>query len=97
MNQVNGSQTQLKFAWHHFYPVVPSIWDKLSWEKSLLVRTEILGLFVNIWTADDKYSRHSRENFPQQFQMQLSQKQNFFVNFLLRFRNLHQILNILKK
>ena len=29
--------------------------------------------------------------------MQLSQKQNIFLNFLIRFRNLRQILNILKK
>ena len=40
----------------------------------LLIKYQTVGLFVNTLTADDKYSHHSRENFLQQIQMQLSQK-----------------------
>ena len=39
-------------------------------KKSLLVRSEILDLFVNALTADDKYSLHNREKFLQPIQMQ---------------------------
>ena len=36
----------------------PLIQDTLSWKTSLLVRSEILGLFGNTFTADHMYSRH---------------------------------------
>ena len=50
-----------------------------------LVRSEILGLFVNTLTADDKYSRHNRENFPQQIQMILSQNPKIFSGIFIAF------------
>ena len=55
---------------------------QLSWKKSVLVVCKILGLFVNTLTADDKYSLLNRENFTQPIQMQLSQKQKTFSEFL---------------
>ena len=42
---------------------------------SLLVISEMLALFVNILTTDDKYSLHNSENLQQAIQMQLSKKQ----------------------
>ena len=83
--RVNRSQTLVKSARHHFYPVFLLTCDKLSWKKFLLVRPEILGLFVNTLTADGKYSHNNRENFPQQIQMQLSQKAKLFSGFLFAF------------
>ena len=53
----------------------------MSWKKSLLVILKILGLFVNIMTADDKYSLLNRENLTQQIQIQ-STKKNFFFDFI---------------
>ena len=47
----------------------------------------MLGLFVNTLTDDDKYSRHNRENFPKQIQMQLYQKQKTFRGFVIAFLN----------
>ena len=48
-----------------------------------MLKSEILGLFVNTLTADDKYSRHNWEKFPQPFQMQLSKKpKTFYENFI---------------
>ena len=45
---------------------------------SALVWSEILRLFLNILTADDKYSRSNMQNLPQQFQKPLFQKQKIF-------------------
>ena len=57
----------------------------LSWEKSALVWSEILRLFVNTLTADNKYSRCNVQNFAQQLQTPLSQKQNTFCRFFIAF------------
>ena len=48
--------------------------DELSWKKSLLVRSEILGLCFNTLTAYHVYSQQNWEKFPQQVEMQLSWK-----------------------
>ena len=48
----------------------------------LLVICEIVGLFVNTLTADDKYSLRNSENLRQPIQMQLSKKSQFFAAFL---------------
>ena len=50
---------------------------------SALVISDILGLFVNTLTVDYKNSLRSRKNLLQPIQLQLSKKQNFFLNFLL--------------
>ena len=53
---------------------------------SLLVIGQILGLFVNTLTPDDKYSLRNSEFLLQTIEMQLSKKQKtfsqFFANFL---------------
>ena len=46
---------------------------------------EILRLFVNALTADDKYSGSNMQNLPQQFQTPLSRKQNTFSGFFISF------------
>ena len=46
---------------------------------------EILRLFVNALTADDKYSGSNMENLRQQFQKPLSQKQKIFSGFFFAF------------
>ena len=50
-------------------------------ERSPLVMHEILRLFVNTLTADDKPYRLNRDNLTQSIQMQLSQKQKTFSQF----------------
>ena len=42
-------------------------------------------MFVNTLTADDKYSRRNMQNFPQQFQTPLSQKEKTFSGFFISF------------
>ena len=46
---------------------------------------EILRLFVNALTADDKYSGSNMQGLPQQFQTPLSRKQKTFSRFFIAF------------
>ena len=57
----------------------------MSWKKLPAVWYEILRLFVNALTADDKYSGHNMQNLRQQFQPPLSQKQKTFSIFFIAF------------
>ena len=52
---------------------------------SLLVIHKILELFVNLLTADDKYSLLNRDNLAQPIMMQLSNKKMLFLNFFMHF------------
>ena len=55
----------------------------MSSKKSALVLSEILRLFVNTSTADDKYSRNIMQKLPQLFQTPLSKKQKSFSGFFI--------------
>ena len=57
----------------------------MSWTKSAFVRSEILTVFFNTLTTDDKYSRRNMMNFTQQFERPLSQRQKTFSEFFLAF------------
>ena len=46
-----------------------------------LVLGEILRLFVNLLTVDDKYRVQDCENFPLRIEMQLSEKRKNFSEF----------------
>ena len=51
---------------------------KLSWKKPQLVKGKILGLFINTFTAGDKYSFVNCNNLRKPIQMVLSKKQKTF-------------------
>ena len=57
----------------------------MSWKKLHSVWYEILRLFVNALTVDDRYSGSNMQNLPQQFQTPLSQKQKTFSGFFIAF------------
>ena len=57
----------------------------MSWKKSALVRSKLLGLFVNKLTAESTYSRRNMQTLMQQVQTQLSLKQKTFSGFLIAF------------
>ena len=78
---VNGFETLLKSARHHYFAIIPRIRDILSWKKSALVTSEIFRLFVKTLTPDDKYSRRNMQIFWQQLQTLLSQKGKTFREF----------------
>ena len=63
-----------------------SIRGKLCWKKSPSVWYEILRLFVNAVTADDKYSGSNMQNLPQQLQPRISQKLKTLSGFFIAFR-----------
>ena len=85
MNVLTGS----KHCWiQHGTTITPpfsSIRGKLSRKKSPSVWYEILRVFLNALTADDKYSVSNMKNLPQQFQTPLSQKLNIFSGFFIAF------------
>ena len=53
---VEGSEKLLKSAQQYFGLIFWPIWKEISSKNSVLVVSEILRLFVNILTPDDKYS-----------------------------------------
>ena len=55
---VHGHDALLRRPWQHCFQTFQLIWDTLSWKTSLLVRSEMLGLFGNTSSADHIYSRH---------------------------------------
>ena len=57
----------------------------MSWKKCALVRSKILGLFVNTFTAEYTYSRRNMQTFTQQIQTPLSLKQKSFSGFFIVF------------
>ena len=65
--------------------------------KSALVWSEILTLFVNTLTTDDKYSRQNMLNITQYLEAPLSQKQKIFCGFFIAFLKCPFNLENLKK
>ena len=57
----------------------------MSWKKLHSVWYEILRLFVNVLTVDDKYYGSNMQNLRQQFQTPLSQKKKTFSGFFIAF------------
>ena len=57
----------------------------MSWKKPALVWSEILRLFVSTVTSYDRYIRSNMQNFPQQLQTPISQKQKIFSGFFIAY------------
>ena len=95
--RVRRFQTLLEWARNHYYPMFPRIWDELSWKKSVLVSSEILGLFVNTLIAEYMYSRSTMQNSPQKFETQLSQKRKAFSGIFIAFLKLTSSLENFEK
>ena len=69
----------------------------MIWTKSSIVGFEILTLFVNTLTTDDKYSRRNMLNFTQQVEAPLPQKQKTFAALFLAFLKCALNLELLEK
>ena len=59
---VNGCQRLLKFSLEHLYHIFWSLWEEVISKISPLFKFEILGVFANSLTADDKYPVRDCEN-----------------------------------
>ena len=79
------AQALFKSASQHVYHIHRSLPRKVSWKKSLLLTWQILGLLVNTFAADEKYPVLNRDNLTIPIQMQLSEKQKTFSQFLAAF------------
>ena len=55
------------------------------------VLVEVLWVFVNTVTAEGKYPVQDFENLPLPIQIQLSEKEKTFSQFLFHFFSLHQV------
>ena len=85
MNVLTGSK-----HWANQHGITITLFSlqfEVNWvkKKSLSVLYEILRLFVNALTADDKYSGSNMQNLLQQLQTPLSQKQKTFSRFFIAF------------
>ena len=76
-----GAQTHLKSSRRHLDHTYCSSIRILRLKKSLLVICKMLRLFVNKFTADDKYSPRNRDNFTQPMQIRLCQIKKKFSEF----------------
>ena len=85
INVFTSFKTSLKSTTSRHYPIFPLIWDKQSWKMPALVRIESLGPSFNTLAADVKYSRRNMQNFQQQLQTALSQKQKIFSAIFIAF------------
>ena len=94
---IHVSQTLLEHALQRFYPNFPLLFKKVSWKISPLLRSQILGIFGNTFTAGRMYSCHTWKKLQQPVQTLLSHKRRIFSAILLLFWNLHKILFILNK
>ena len=79
------AETLIQSQGQHLYHIHRTLWNKLSWKKSLLVTCNVLRLFVNTLTVDDKYSLISRDNSMQNNSDAFIAKTNFFSQFLSAF------------
>ena len=86
-NKQHGKRAQALFksASQHLYHIHWLLRSQLSWKTSLLLTCQILGLLVNILSADEKYPVLSRDNLTIPIQTQLSQKQKTFSQFFAAF------------
>ena len=57
----------------------------IEFQKSLLDTRKFFRLFLNTFTADDRYSLISKNKWMQTIQMHLSQKPKIFSEFFLAF------------
>ena len=82
---VNGSQTLLRSARKQLHTTLPLIRDRGSRKWLFLIRSELLGQFVDTLTADYKYSRQNWENLWQKVPREISRQVKTFSGFLVAF------------
>ena len=94
---VQWSQTPVKSSWEHFYHIFPSLWGQIIWKMLLLLKFEMIGVFVNTWAADFKYPVPDCENLQFSFKCNYLKNKKLFMSILCHLWNLDQIWNIFKK
>ena len=80
-----------------FFSIVSFLEVGLRWKTSLLLTSEILGLFVKTLTGDDNYSCYKSQKFGQTFQEQLSKKQKICYQLFIAFLQSTSIFQLFEK
>ena len=78
-------QTLVKSAWERFFHIFESLWGDIIWKISPWLKFQVIGLFLNTWTADYKYPVTDCENLSFPIQIQLSYKKETFSRFFIPF------------
>ena len=68
-----------------FYHIFPSLWGEMICEISPWLKFEIIGLFVDTWTADYQYPLPDCENLAFPILIKSSYKQKTFSAFFIPF------------
>ena len=76
------AQALLKSSSQHLDHIHQSLPRKLIWKKSLWSTCQIVGLLVNLSAADEKYPVSNRDNLTTAIQIELSQKEQNFSDFV---------------
>ena len=86
-NKQHGKRAQalLKYSLEHLYHIHRSLLSQLSGKTSLLRTCQIFRLLVNTLAASERYPVLTRDYLTIPIQMQLSQKQNTFFQFITKF------------
>ena len=79
------AQALLKSALQQLYHIHWLLPSQFSLKLSLLLTCQILGLLFTILRDDEKYPVLNRDNLTTPIQMQLSQKEKTFAQFLAEF------------
>ena len=82
---VKVSQTLVKSSRKPFDHIFPSLLGEMIRKIYPWLKFEIIGVFVDTWTADYKYPVPDCENFKFAIQIQLSEKQKTFSKFFIPF------------
>ena len=69
---VKGFQLLVKSAWEHFDHIFRSLLREMTWKISAFLSLEILGVFVNTSSSDDKYPVRDCENLKFPIRMKFS-------------------------
>ena len=95
--RVKMSKTFLYSAQQYFRHIFLLLWKKYSSKNSVLVVSEILRLFVNMLTPNEKYSLSVKASVQRnQLKCNYLQIKKYFPNLLLHFQNVHKLWNTLK-
>ena len=96
--QVKEAERLLESARQDLCHIFWSLWKKVSSKSSFLIVSEILRLFVNIFTPDEKYSLSVKASVERnQFKCDYLQIKKYVANFFQHLRNLRKDRNTLKK
>ena len=78
VNLLKGLLTPTKSAWENLCHIFASLSEKIILKIFPILKFEILGVFVNTLTANDKYAVQDSDSLQFAIQLQLSEKRKFF-------------------